>query len=89
MAKMLKTVVKINDHFFAGESDEYYGSSFNGAGWQDYKGRELNVLKLVESKGDAKIIEGNTNLKSVLDKILQRVRGGQIDLERIEIIKEK
>lgn len=84
---MLKTIIKINGQYYVGESDRYYNSGFKGVGWHDYKNNELNVLEFSDQPELARLIEGNTNLKSVLDKVLQRVRDGFIELNTIEIIK--
>lgn len=83
---MLKTVMKVNDLYYAGESDECYKSDFSGIGWYDYKDKQLAVLKFVDRFEDALIIEGNINLKSHLDRVLQRVRDKVISLKNIEII---
>lgn len=76
----------VNGLYYAGESDECYKSDFSGVGWHDYKDNQLQMLNLVESIEDAKVIEGNINLKSCMDKVLQRVRDKAITLDKIEII---
>lgn len=83
---MITTVIKVNGMYYVGESEEFYTSDFKGVGWQDYKGNELSVLIFSLDNKEAKIIEGSTNLKSVIDKVMQRVRDGYIEMQTIEII---
>jgi len=84
----LKSIIKVNNQYFAGESKDCYRSNAKGSGWHDFKSGELNVLVLSDNPDDAKVIEGNINLKSVLDKILLRVQDVWIHLNTIEIIKQ-
>lgn len=84
---LIKTVIKINDLYYAGEGSDTYNSSVKGLGWYDYKTNQINRLKFTEEENAAYITEGNRNLKSTLDKIFQRVQDQEIEFDRIEIIK--
>jgi molybdopterin-guanine dinucleotide biosynthesis protein len=85
---LIKTVIKVNGAYYAGEDDsEYASSSFTGVGWTDYKGNKLNGLKFVDDIQDATIVEGYRCLNSALEKILLRLRDGIVEFDRIEIIR--
>lgn len=84
---LIKTVIKINGLYYAGEGSETYNSSVKGSGWYDYKESNLSRLKFTEEVNAAYIAEGNRNLKSTLDKIFQRVQDQEIQFDKIEIIK--
>jgi hypothetical protein len=84
---LIKTVIKVNGAYYAGEDDNEYTSSFTGVGWTDYKGNRLHGLKFVANKDSARVIEGYRCLKSDLDRILLRLKDGVIEFHSIEIIK--
>jgi hypothetical protein len=84
---LIKTVIKVNGAYYAGEDDSEYASSFAGVGWTDYKGNKLNGLKFTANKHDATVIEGYRCLNSELDKIMRRLRDGVIEFHSIEIVK--
>lgn len=84
---LIQTHIKVNGLFYAGEAHDTYKSTPSATGWQNYTDSEIPHLLFVEKAEQAHIIEGQRNLKSVLDRIMQRVRDGQIQFERIEILK--
>jgi hypothetical protein len=84
---LIKTIIKINGLYYAGEGLDTYNSTSKGSGWLDYKSNEVNYLKFVNELEGAYITEGNRNLKSILDKIIQRVQDQEIQFDTIEIIK--
>jgi hypothetical protein len=83
---LLKTYVKVNDKYYAGELSDTYKSSFSGVGFHDYKNCELSVLKFVDNENNAYVCEGLRNLNSIIERIMQRVKDNAIQLQRIEII---
>lgn len=84
---LINTIIKVNGKYYAGETDLTYKSYSKSNGWINYHDGEYEFLLFTKYEKEAKIIEGNINLKSILDKILNRVRDKMIDLESIEIIK--
>ena len=86
---LTETVILINGQYYAGESEEVYNSNAVGGGWHNYRGSELNVLKLTDNKGEAKVLDCTRNLNSAINKVMQRVNDGYIQLEKIEIVNIK
>lgn len=80
-----KMIIKINGLYLAGITDEQYKSSFKGVGNYDQKCNHVDYLKFVYDRREAKVIEGERNLKSWFDKLFQYSRDKKIEFNKIEI----
>ena len=78
-------IVKINGAYYAGiDHDAPSEAKTSHMGWQP-RDIELTPLKLVDSENEAYKVEGNINLRSILDKVYDRVRYGGFTLESLEV----
>jgi hypothetical protein len=81
-------IVKINGKYFAGFD---YGNTVgktSHSGWSPQP-NELEAMITVDKSDDARVIEGNIELKSKLNAIYDRVRFGGLDLQSLEVTKKK
>ncbi|MFD1444299.1 hypothetical protein [Thermoactinomyces vulgaris] len=85
---MISVIIKVNGKYYAGEDHEKcYKTAPKIGGRYNYNSGEVNVLNFTKDKDGAKVIEGNINLKSEIDRILRCIRDGYIQMDRIEIIR--
>jgi len=85
---LMRCVMKVNGKYFAGECEDsgYKSRTSTLSGvFHDYGSGFVSGLKLVSDPSEARIIEGTINLKSDVDRVMQRVRDG-FKLQSIEII---
>jgi hypothetical protein len=84
MSKALPTyTIKVNGKYFAGYSDTSDGKTSH-MGWQP-QAVEMDGLVFNENRENAKIVEGNVNLKSYLDAIYERMRFCGLIVDSIEV----
>jgi hypothetical protein len=77
--------IKIDGLYFAGISEREIGKAAVG-GWYD-EGTVVKGFILSPHKENAKLIEGNINLKSYWNKIYDAIRYGDVNFSKIEIVK--
>ncbi len=85
---LIRCVMKVNGKYFAGTCEEggYRSRTSTLSGvFHDYGNGYVSELKLVSNRDEARIIEGSINLKSDVDRVMQRVRDG-FKLDKLEII---
>ena len=82
---MIQAVIKVNGRYFAGFSDELYKTKTTGYGC--HGDDQLNKIKLTAKREDAKLLEGQRNIKSAVDSLFLRVQDGVLNLKKIEILK--
>lgn len=78
-------LIKINDKYLAGINEEEVGKVPVG-GWYDEGGNVGGVI-LTNNLNEAKIIEGNINLKSYFNKIYDATRYGTFKFNKLEIVR--
>ena len=83
---MKSYVIKINKKYLIGFKETNIKSNTGTGGWYDVN-KSMNITKplLQSNEKNKKIIEGNTNLKSCIDKILNYNKETN-DIKNIEII---
>lgn len=78
-------LIKINDKYLKGINDEDIGKVPAG-GWYD-EGGSICCIELSREREKAKVIEGDINLMSYFNKIYNAVRYGDMNFDRIEIVR--
>ena len=84
--KIKNYFIKINKKYLIGFKETEIKSKIGTGGWYDVN-KNLTITKplLSTNENDKKIIEGNTNLKSCIDKVLKYIK--EVDnIKNIEII---
>lgn len=84
---MLKTIIRIDGKYYAGEASETYHTDTGTDGWYTLNKCELNKLAFADSIGGAKLITSVRGLKSELERIMTRVYDDVMDFGVIEIVK--
>lgn len=77
--------IKIDDKYLVGTNEEDFGKVPAG-GWYDVGGSIGGVI-LSDNLDEAKLIEGNINLKSYFNKIYDATRYGTFVFNKIEIVR--
>ena len=85
---VLKTKIKVNGKYYAGESTETEKVNIGAGGRYSYSKGEVNKLLFTDDPEEAKELWGVIGIKSELARIFDRVEDDLIKLESIEIIKE-
>lgn len=78
-------LIKINDKYLKKINDEEIGKVPAG-GWFDTGGSIGGVI-LSDNLDEAKLIEGNINLKSYFNKIYDATRYGTFKFNKLEIVR--
>lgn len=82
-------IIKINGLYLEGYDYENTKGQ-TGAGYGHYiEANDMEVMILTEEEEKARLVEGAINLKSQLDRIVDRMRYGNLDVEQLEIIRVK
>lgn len=79
-------LIKINGKFLKEFVDTDIPQNFRGE-WHNHTKQSCSKFILCTSKEDAKIVEGNINLKSNLDLISGILRDGYFEINKFEVIK--
>lgn len=74
----------VNGLYLSGWDDFDSVGQISHAGWQP-RVVEMSKMKVTRLKDQAKIIEGNIELKSQLDRIHARIRYAGLELEKLII----
>ena len=85
---MLKTKIKLNGKYYAGESDETEKVNIGAGGWYSHNKGEVNKLLFTDDPEEAKELWGVIGIKSELARIFDRVEDDLIKLGSIEIVVE-
>ena len=78
---MKRYKISVNNEYFQDISEEVYSSDIRDNGWYSYP-KQMNKLIF---GGSPKVIEGNINLKSYIDKILSAQSEGYLDIGELKI----
>ena len=87
MTKDSRYIIRIDDYYLVGfEGKRVFGKTSH-CGW-DQRATELGAVELSANKNDAKVIEGNINLKSGLNKLYDRMRYSDFDFDHLEVFRQ-
>lgn len=78
-------LIKINDKYLKGINEEDIGKAPTGS-WYD-TGSSVGGVIVSDDRDEAKLIEGNINLKSYFNKIYDATRYGTFTFNKIEIVR--
>ena len=78
-------LIKIDDKYFVDTNEEDFGKVPIG-GWYD-EGGNIGGVILSTKREEAKIIEGNINLKSCFFRIYNATRYGTFRFDKLEIVR--
>ena len=81
---VIESKIFVDGMGYLGESEDTYDTNCGGEGWHIANHNQLNVLEFAAGKAGIKIV-GIRNLLSHLEKILKRVKDGEIKPEEIHI----
>lgn len=88
MAKDKKYIIRIDGSYLVGfEGGQSFGKTSSG-GW-DQRYTEMGEVQLSARKADAKVFDGNINLKSGLDKLYDRMRYEGFTFDYLEVYHER
>lgn len=83
---MLTFYIKINGKYLKEFVDTDIPQNFRGC-WNNHSKQSCSNFVLCRNKKQAKLIEGNINLKSNLDLISGILRDGYFEINKFEVIK--
>lgn len=78
-------LIKIDNKYLVGTNEEDFGKVPVG-GWYD-EGINIGGVVLSDNLDEAKLIEGNINLKSYFNKIYDATRYGTFKFDKLEIVR--
>lgn len=85
MAKNEKYIIRIDDDYLVGfEGRGFAQTSHNG--WSQQP-TEMGEIQLSMYMRDAKVFDGKINLKSGLNRLYDRMRYGNFEFDRLEILR--
>lgn len=79
-------IIKINERFLKEFIDTDIPQKFRGE-WNNHTKQSCSDFILTRYKKEAKLIEGNINLKSYLDLISGILKDGYFEINKFEVIK--
>lgn len=83
---MNKFVIKINGKYLKGYDETKSVGKVGNDGWQP-RAYELPSIEFTKEKSEARILEGNINLKSDMDRIMNQIRFGGLEVNKLEVLK--
>jgi hypothetical protein len=80
-----KYTIRIDGMFLKGYDESLTSGKTGHMGWQP-RAYEMPAIVLTEHVGEARVIEGNIELRSQIQRIFDRVRYGGLKFHRLEIV---
>lgn len=84
MAKDKKYIIRIDGSYLVGFDGKQVSGKTSHNGWSQLD-NEMGEVQLSVHETDAKVFDGNINLKSGLDKLYDRMRYGGFSFDRLEV----
>lgn len=78
--------IKINSKWLKGYDENANNGASSHMGWSPQR-NDLSMIVLSAKDDEARLIEGNVNLKSEINKIHERIRYADLELNELVITK--